>query len=358
MANLVRVINLIYLFFLITTLLFFSFQFLNNYISIEIFLKVFGFFILSIIILIFSYKKGKRCFNFVIEITGVNQKIAIPTLMFIFLGGFSIALAIIFIAFLQALGILFIVESLEYLILNILALLSFFWLAFILFMGWDFIKIACFVSQCRMIKEKKSSFFGNIKIFSSKLNFLRDAFLGFVAIDLACRRLPKIARKYYKNLLFPVKIWSACLILFDEKHISDSLEESFSYFKNKSFKSFYTASLTRLFLPLTLVPVIFSLGILLSNFEYFSSPYCFSSYCFFVIVFFLIFMSLGFFFSYSIIISLESAYYVKILNNIKEGKNPDKPKQIDNRVNFIEEECRRRISKLKGNLWDVIRIYF
>jgi hypothetical protein len=358
MANLVKKIYLIYLFFLVTSLLFFSYQFLINSISIEIFIKVIGFFIVSIFILSFSYKKSNRRFNTVIEGIGVNQKIAVPTLMFIFLGGFSIALAIIFIAFLEALGILFIVESVESLILNVLALLSFFWLAFILFMGWDFIKIACFVSQYSMIIEKKSSFLGNIKILFRKVNSLRDAFLGFITIDLVCRRFPKLARKYYKNLLFPVKIWSACLTLYDDKYIADSLEESFSYFKNKSFKTFYTAGLAPLFLPMIIVPVIFSLGIILSNLEYFTNLYCFVGNCFLVIIFFLIFMSLSFFFSYSIIISLESAYYVKILNDIKEGKIPDKLKQVDNRIKFIEEESLRKVSKLKGNFLDVFRIYF
>jgi hypothetical protein len=68
-------------------------------------------------------------------------------------------------------------------------------------------------------------------------------------------------------------------------------------------------------------------------------------------------MSLGFFFSYSISISLESAYYVKMLSDIKNDKIPNRTEAADRRITFIEEETIRRISKLKGNIWDVFRIY-
>lgn len=358
MTNLIKVINLIYSFFIIIPIIFFSNQFLNNLISIETFLKIIGFSIISFLIMLFSYKRSKKYFDSTIEGIGVNQKIAVPTLMFIFLGGFSVAIAITFIAFLESVGLLLVVESVESLILNILALASFFWLAFILFMGWDFIKISGIVSQYSMVKTKKSSFFKNMKLFFTKLNSLRDAFLALVAIDLAYRNFTKEGKTYYKNLLFPVKVWAACLTIYEDKYIADSLEEAFSYFKNKSFKLFYISHLASFFLPVMIIPIVFSLGIIMSNVEYFS-VYCLSGSCFFVIIFFLIFMSLGFFFSYSISISLESAYYVKILNDIKEGKVSDNLKpRVDSRINFIESESYRRISKLKNSIWDIFRIYF
>ena len=226
-------------------------------------------------------------------------------------------------------------------------------------MGWDFIKIAGFVSQYQMLLKPKSNFLGNINLFLKNISSIRDAFLVFISVDLTCKLFPKLARAYYKNLLFPVKVWSACLTIYEDKYIADSLKDSFSYFNGKLFKIFYTKSLVSLFLLLITVPVIFSLGILLLNFEYFSTPQCLYGNCFFIIVFFLIFMSLGFFFSYSINLSIESAYYVKLLNEIKEGKIPDKETQrIDSRVKFVEEETNRKISKLKGNTWDVFRIYF
>ena len=164
MANLVKLVNLFFLFFLITSLLFFFYQFSINLISLNAFTKVFLFFILSVAILLYSYKKSKKCFNFIIESIGVNQRIAAPIMMFVFLGGFSIALAITFISFIQALGLLFIVESIESLILNIIALVCFFWLAFILFIGWDFIKISGFASQYTMIVEKRSGFLENMRL--------------------------------------------------------------------------------------------------------------------------------------------------------------------------------------------------
>jgi len=359
MVTLIDKINLIYLFFLATSMLFFSYQFLNNSIPVETFVNIVVFFIISNIILSFSYRKSKKRFNLAIESMKIEQKVATPTMMLVFLGGFSIALAIIFIAFLEALGILFVVESMESLILNVLAMISFFWLAFVLFMGWDFIKIAGNVSQYSLMrKEKRSSFWINMKIFFRKSKALREAFLGFVSVDLACRKLSKINANYYKNLLYPVKAWSACLTLFDGKYVADSLTDSFAFFKSKSFKLFYASQLAPVILPLVVVPIIFSLGAVLSNFWYFSNLECLHGICFSIIIYFLIFISLGFFFSYSIIISLESAYYVKILSDIKDGKVSDviNPKDYT-RIRIIEEDCMRRLSKLKGNIWDIFRVY-
>jgi len=68
-------------------------------------------------------------------------------------------------------------------------------------------------------------------------------------------------------------------------------------------------------------------------------------------------MSLGFFFSYSISISLESAYYVKILSDIKEGKILDTFSQY-RKIKFIENESYRKVSELKGSFLDILRIYF
>jgi len=358
MTHLVKIINLIYIFFLISSLLFFTWQFFINLITIEIFINVIVFFFASIFLLLVSYRKGKKCFDVVIETIGVNQKIAVPTFMFIFIGGFSIALSIIFIAFLESLGLLFVVESFESLFLNILALICFFWISFILFIGWDFIKISSLVSQYSMIKgDKKSNFLKNIKNFLVKLSSLRGAFLAFVAVDLACRRF-KLYRSYYKRLLFPVKVWSACLTIYDNKHFGDSLEEAFSYFKTKSYKTFYISKLAPLFLPLIASPVIFSLGIFLSNFDYFINPFCFAGNCFLIIIYFLIFLSLGFFFSYSIIISLDNAYYVKILKDIKENKAEERVMEVDEKLKIIEEDSFKRISKLKGDIWDIFRVYF
>jgi hypothetical protein len=46
-----------------------------------------------------------------------------------------------------------------------------------------------------------------------------------------------------------------------------------------------------------------------------------------------------------------------MLNDIKNDKIPNKTEEGDRRIIFIEEETIRRISKLKGNIWDVFRIY-
>jgi hypothetical protein len=321
--------------------------------------KVFGFSVGFIFILIFTFKNSRKYFILAIKDMDVSEKVAVPILMFVFMGGFSIALAITLIAFIEALGVLFVVESFTSLVLNIIALLSFFWLAFVLFMGWDYIKIAGMVSQYYMIrKNERVSFWNSMKIFFRKVNSIRDAFFAFVAVDLACKEFSKSAKVYYRNLIFPVKIWAACIILYENKYLADALEEAFSYFKEKPVKMFYSSNLASFFLPMMIVPVGLSLGIIISNIEYFSSTVCFTSSCFFVVIFFLVFMSLGFFFSYSISISLESAYYVKILNDIKSGQVPDSMKQADRRIKYIEEEAIARISKLKGNIWDVFRIYF
>jgi len=358
MTELVKTINIIYLFFLFFSIIFFSYQFLNNLLSVDAFVKVVGFSIGSIFVLLFSYKNSKKYFKLAIDDMGVDERIAVPTLTFVFMGGFSIALAITFISFIEALGLLFVVESFQSLILNVIALLCFFWLAFVLFIGWDFIKIASIVSQYSMIKEKRINFIKNMKFFIARLGNLKDAFLAFVAIDLACRGFTKAASNYYKNILFPVKIWSACLTLYDEKYVADAMEEAFYYFKTKSFKMFYTSKLSSFFLPMIIVPVGLSMGIIISNIEYFSNPVCLANNCFFVIVFFLIFMALGFFFSYAISVSLESAYYVKILNDMREGKVQDVVKKADGRINYIQRQSLRRISKTKNNFWDIFRIYF
>lgn len=361
MTKLVKTISLIYFLFIIISVLFFYNQFSKKLISEKTFVEVLVFSVVFTLLLLLSYKVNKGNFDSIIKNMVINERIAIPPLMFAFLAGFSIALAIIFIAFLEALGILFVVKTAESLILNILALVSFFWLAFILFIGWDFIKVIGIASQYSMLKDiesgKKTNFLRRMKIFFRKLGFVRDAFLAFAVIDLSCRNLPKLTRLYYKNLLYPVKIWIACLTLYENKNIADALKESFEYFRTKSFKMFYTSSLTSLFLPLIIIPVGLSLGILISNIEYFSNLQCFSSNCFFIIIFFLIFMSLGFFFSYSISMSLESAYYVKILNDIKEGRVINNFAQ-DKRIKYIEEESYKKISELEGSFWDFIRIYF
>jgi hypothetical protein len=361
MTKLVKTISLIYFLFIIISVLFFYNQFSKKLISEKTFVEVLVFSAVFTLLLLLSYKVNKGNFDSIIKNMVINERIAIPPLMFAFLAGFSIALAIIFIAFLEALGILFVVKTAESLILNILALVSFFWLAFILFIGWDFIKVIGIASQYSMLKDiesgKKTNFLRRMKVFFRKLGFVKDAFLAFAVIDLSCRNLPKLTRLYYKNLLYPVKIWIACLTLYENKNIADALKESFEYFRTKSFKMFYTSSLTSLFLPLIIIPVGLSLGILIPNIEYFSNLQCFSSNCFFIIIFFLIFMSLGFFFSYSISMSLESAYYVKILNDIKEGRVINNFTQ-DRRIKYIEEESYKKISELEGSFWDFIRIYF
>jgi len=358
MAELIKTIHIIYLFFLTFSIIFFTQQFLNNLISTVTFIKVFGFSVGFIFILMITFKNSRKYFILAIQDMGVREKVAVPILMFIFLGGFSIALAITLIAFIEALGILFVVESLTSLLLNVIALLSFFWVAFVLFMGWDYIKIAGMVSQYSMIrKNERVSFWKSMKIFFRKANSIRDAFFAFTAVDLGCKDFSRSAKIYYKNLIFPVKIWAACMILYENKYLTDALEEAFSYFKEKQIKMFYSSKLASFFLPMMIVPIGLSLGIIISNIEYFSNPVCFTSSCFFVVIFFLIFMSLGFFFSYSISISLESAYYVKMLNDIKNDKIPNKTEAADRRIIFIEEETIRRISKLKGNIWDVFRIY-
>jgi hypothetical protein len=361
MTKLVKTISLIYFLFIIISVLFFYNQFSKKLISEKTFVEVLVFSAVFTLLLLLSYKVNKGNFDSIIKNMVINERIAIPPLMFAFLAGFSIALAIIFIAFLEALGILFVVKTAESLILNILALVSFFWLAFILFIGWDFIKVIGIASQYSMLKDiesgKKTNFLRRMKVFFRKLGFVKDAFLAFAVIDLSCRNLPKLTRLYYKNLLYPVKIWIACLTLYENKNIADALKESFEYFRTKSFKMFYTSSLNSLFLPLIIIPVGLSLGILIPNIEYFSNLQCFSSNCFFIIIFFLIFMSLGFFFSYSISMSLESAYYVKILNDIKEGRVINNFTQ-DRRIKYIEEESYKKISELEGSFWDFIRIYF
>jgi hypothetical protein len=361
MARLLKIISLIYFIFIIISELFFYNQFSKSLVSEETFVKVSAFTVGFTLLLLLSYKVNKRNFDSIIEKMDINEKIAIPPIMFAFLGGFSIALAVTFIAFLEALGILFIVKTTEYLVLNILALVSFFWLAFILFVGWDFMKIIGIASQYSMIKDiesgKKTNFLRRMKLFLRKLGFVKDTFLAFILIDRSCKSLPRLSRLYYKNLLYPVKIWTACLTLYENKNIADALKESFEYFRTKSFKIFYTSNLASLFLPLIIIPVGLSLSIILPNVSYFTNVQCFSSNCFFIIFFFLVFMSLGFFFSYSISMSLESAYYVKILSDIKEDRIINSFSQ-DRRIRYIEEECYKKISELKGSIWDVIRIHF
>jgi len=359
MTELIKTIHIIYLFFLTSSIVFFSYQFLNNLISAETFVKIFGFSVGFIFILMFTFKNSRKYFLLSIEDIGVSEKIAVPIMMFVFLGGFSIALAIILIAFMEALGILFLVKSLTTLLLNIIALLSFFWLAFILLMGWDLIKIAGIVSQYSMIrKNRKTSFLENIRFFFGKTAALRNSFLAFTAVDLGCKYFRKSAKGYYKNLLYPVKIWAACLILYENKNILDALEEAFSYFNKKPMKLFYSSKLALFFLPMMLVPIGMALGIILPNMEYFSNTVCLSGSCFFVIIFLLVFVSLGFFFSYSISMSAESAYYVKILNDIKDGEIGDSIIEADKRIKYIEEQTLRKASELQGNIWDVFRIYF
>jgi len=361
MANLIKLINLIYFLFLIITVSFFYHQFSLNVISIETLEKTLLLSVSFVLVLFFAYRSSRKCFDFAIKKIEVSQKIAVPILMLVFIGGFSVALSIVFVAFLESVGILFTVGSFGSLMLNILALLSFFWMAFILFMGWDFIKIIGTVSQYAMLKgieeKKKSDFFGSMMKFF-KLSLVRDAFVAFAAVDLACRCTPKLFRVHYKNMMFPIKIWSACLIVYKGMSVVDALQKSFEYFKKSPFNIFYTKNLSALFLPIVIVPIGMSLITIILNINYFSILQCFYGNCFFAIIIFLVFMSLGFFFSYSIIISLESAYYVKILTNIERGKIVEVSKQIDVRVNFIEEETYRRISKLRGNFWDVFRVYF
>jgi hypothetical protein len=361
MAKLLKTISLIYLLFILVSLSFFYYQLSKNLISKEIFFKVFGFSIGFIILLMLSYKFSKNSFDSAIENMNIDERMAVPPIMLIFLGGFSIALAIIFIAFLGAVGVLFIVKTVESLILNVLALVCFFWMSFILFMGWDFIKIIGTVSQYSMVKDiekgKKPTFISNMKFFFGKLSSVRDAFLAFIAVDLSCRSMPKMYRGYYRSLLLPVKIWCACTTLYENKNVADSLKEAFEYFRTKAFKSFYTENIASLFLILILIPVGFSLSIVLSNFNYFSNFQCFLSSCFFIIIFFLIFISLGFFFSYSISMSLESAYYVKILSDIKNGTIIDTFSQY-RKIKYIEEESYKRMSELSGSIFDILRIYF
>lgn len=349
--DLIKKLYLIYFLFIIISLLLFYQQFLNKLVSFELFIKIFAFSFFSCFLLLTTYGKCSNLFNSILNDIGVKQKIAIPTFFFIFLSGFSIALSIVFIAFLEALDLLFVVDSLKSLILNILALISFFWLAFILFMGWDFVKIASFVSQYSMIRNEKRSFLKNIILFSKKS--IRDAFLVFAIIDLICKDFKKLERTYYKNLLYPVKIWSACLILQENKNISEALSEAFLYFKTNLIKPFHIPNF--LFLILMLIPLFFSLGITLTNFNYFNT--CIQNQCFFVVVFLLIFISLGFFFSYSINISIESAYFVKILNDIKENKFLEKSQKLDSKINFIEKESLKRALELRGNFLDIFRVY-
>ncbi|MEM5778115.1 MAG: hypothetical protein QXK49_00585 [Candidatus Aenigmatarchaeota archaeon] len=349
--SLIKKIYLIYFLIIIVSFLLFYYQFLNKLVSIEFLIKIFAFVFFSCFLLLITYKKTSNLFDSILNGIGVSQRIATPTFFFIFLGGFSIALAIVFIAFLEALGLLFVVDSLKSLILNILALVSFFWLAFILFMGWDFVKISSFVSQYSMLKNEKKSFLKSILFFRKKS--IRDAFLVFAIIDLVCKDFKKFERIYYKNLLYPVKIWTACLILQENKSASEALTEAFLHFKNNLIKPFNSHSF--LFFILIAIPLFFSLGITLTNFNYFNT--CIQSNCFFTVVFFLIFISLGFFFSYSISISIESAYFVKILNDIKENKFQEKTQKVDIKINFIEKESLKKVLELKGNFLDIFRVY-
>jgi len=361
MTKLLKLISLIYFIFIIISELFFYNHFSKGLVSEETFVKVSAFTVGFTLLLFLSYKVNKGNFDSMIKGMDINERTAIPPIMFAFLGGFSIALAVTFIAFLEALGILFVVKTAEYLLLNILALVSFFWLAFILFMGWDFMKIIGIASQYSMIRDiesgKKTNFLRRMRMFFRKLGFVRDAFLAFIIVDRSCKILPRLSRLYYKNLLYPVKVWTACLTLYENKNVEDALKESFEYFRTKSFKIFYTSSLASLFLPLIVIPVGLSLSIILPNVGYFTNLQCFSTNCFFIIFFFLIFMSLGFFFSYSISMSLESAYYVKVLSDIKEGSIINSFSQ-DRRIKYIEEESYKKISELEGSFWDIVRIHF
>jgi len=72
--------------------------------------------------------------------------------------------------------------------------------------------------------------------------------------------------------------------------------------------------------------------------------------------FFLIFSLI--FFSYQFLKNLVSIEtFVKVLNDIKEGKVINSFKQY-RRIKYIEDESYRKISELKGNFLDILRIYF
>ena len=361
MTKLLIVVSLIYSISLISSFLFFSYQYYNRIIATTTFIKFSIIYLVFLFLLLLSYKKGKNNFNSVIDDLGIQQDLTLPTIVLFFFGSLSIVIAVFYISLLNYFEILFVIESLEMLILNILALILFFWLSFFLILGWDTIKILGIATQYLIVKDiqenKKPKLFRIIHFVFKKIKAALNTLTVFIALDLACKTLPK-DRVTYKHLIFTIKVWTTCLVICKGEPVMDSLKKSFSYFKNRNFEIFYNSKLASFFLQIMLIPVGLSLGIIFSSLEYFSITACLQNSCIFTISFFLAFMALGFFLSYSISISLESAYYSKLLNDIEQEKIPEsvEPKS-DEYIETIEKNTYKKLERIKGDFWDVFRVF-
>jgi hypothetical protein len=327
----------------------------------ETFVKVLGFSLAFMFLLLLSYEKGKKYFNSTVESLEVQQDLTSPTVILLFFGSLSIAIVIAYISLLNYFGVLFVIESFEMLALNLIALIMFFLLSFFLLLGWDIIKILGIAAQYLMLQDiqngRKPKFLRSMRFVFKRIRIAWNILTVFITLDLSCKTLSK-ERTTYKNLIFPIKVWTTCLAVCKDENIIYSLKQSFSYFKNKKFETFYSSNLAAFFLPMMIIPIGLSLGIIISNLEYFSVSSCIHNNCVLMIFFFLVFMALGFFLAYSISISLESAYYSKILNDIEQEKIPElvgsKP---DENINTIEKKVYERLSKTEGNFWDVFRVF-